>query len=314
MLVTLTGENNFGLKRELDAIVTAFLTEHDEMGLERVDGEEAEFDRLSEALTSLPFLVSKKLVILRSPGANKKFAEQAEKLLAELPETTDVVIVESKLDRRSAYFKFLKKQTDFREFAELDANGLARWASDYAKQNGGILSSTDARFLVERAGVNQQLVAREVEKLLLHDPTVSRQSIELLTEATPQSTVFELLEAAFNGNAKRTMALYTEQRAMKVEPQQIIAMLAWQLHVLALVKTAGSRSPDAVAKESKVSPFVVKKTSGIARGISPAQFKRLLQNLLKIDMRLKRESLDADEVLQTYLLQLASTSKNSVGR
>lgn len=306
MVITLTGANSFGLKHELDKLVTAFLAEYDEMGLERVDGEEAEFNRLSEALTSLPFLASKKLVVLRSPGANKKFVEQAAKLLAEVSETTDAILIEIKLDKRGMYYKLLKKVTDFREFPELDANGLARWASDQAKLGGGSLNSNDARFLVERVGVNQQLVAHEVEKLLLHSPTINRQSIELLTEATPQSTVFELLEAAFGGNAKRAMALYAEQRAMKVEPQQIIAMLAWQLHIIALVKTAGGRNPDAIAKEAKVSPYVVKKTAGIARSISPPQFKKLLQELLQIDKRLKRESLDADEALQVYLLKLSN--------
>lgn len=306
MVITLTGTNSYGLKHELDGFVAAFLAEHDEMGLERVDGEEAEFDRLSEALTSLPFLVSKKLVILRSPGANKKFTEQAAKLLAEVPETTDVIIVEPKLDKRSAYYKYLKKATDYREFPELDANGLARWASEQAKAAGGSLSAGDARFLVDRVGVNQQLLAHEVEKLLLQAPQITRQSIELLTEATPQSTIFELLEAAFNGNAKRAMELYAEQRTMKVEPQQIIAMLAWQLHIIALVKTAGQRNPDAVAKEARLSPFVVKKTAGIARGLSSTKFKKLLQDLLAIDMRLKRESLDADEALQAYLLKLAA--------
>jgi DNA polymerase-3 subunit delta len=306
MVITLTGANSFGLKHELDAVVAAFLAEHDSMGLERVDGEEAEFDRLSEALTSLPFLASKKLVLLRTPGTNKKFIEKASELLADVPDTTDVVIIEPKLDKRGAYYKLLKKITDYKEFPELDVNGLARWASDQAQAAGGSLSSSDARFLVERVGASQQLVAHEVDKLLLHAPQITKQSIELLTEATPQSTVFELLEAAFNGNAKRTMALYSEQRAMKVEPQQIIAMLGWQLHIVALVKTAGGRTPDAIAKEAKISPYVAKKTASIARNLSPSQFKRLLQDLLRLDMRLKRESLDADEALQHYLLRLAS--------
>jgi DNA polymerase III delta subunit len=149
-------------------------------------------------------------------------------------------------------------------------------------------------------------VTHELDKLLIHNPKITRQTIELLTEPTPQSTIFELLEAAFNGNARRAMALYDEQRAMKVEPQQIIAMIAWQLHIIALVKTAGQRSPDQIAKEAKISPFVVKKTASVARKIPPAEFKLLLQDLLKIDTRLKRESLDADEVLQHYLLQLAA--------
>lgn len=307
MVITLTGANSFGLKRELDSLVAAFLAEHDSMGLERIDGEEAEFDRLSEALTSLPFLASKKLVVLRTPGANKKFIEKAAGLLADIPETTDVVIIEPKLDKRGVYYKLLKKVTEYKEHPELDPNGLARWASDQAKAGGGTLSSSDARFLVERVGASQQLLSNEIDKLLLHSPQITKQSIELLTEATPQSTVFELLEAAFNSNAKRMMALYAEQRAMKVEPQQIIAMLGWQLHIVALVKTAGGRTPEAIAKEAKVSPFVVKKTMTIARSLSPQEFKRLLQDLLQLDMRLKRESIDADEALQKYLLELAST-------
>lgn len=306
MIITLTGSNSFGLQHELRKIVAAFLAEHDAMGLERLDGEEAEFDRLSEALTSLPFLAAKKLVILRTPGANKKFAEQAEKLLAEIPETTDLIIVEPKLDRRGTYYKLLKKATDYREFPELDIIGLGRWASERAQAAGGSLGLNDARFLVERVGANQQLLANEVDKLLLASGPITRQTIEALTEPTPQSTIFELLEAAFSGNSKRAMALYQEQRALKVEPQQIIAMLAWQLHIVALVKTAGQRSPDQIAKEAKVSPYVVKKTTAIARSITAKEFKTLLQDLLKLDSRLKRESLDADEALQYYLLRLSA--------
>jgi DNA polymerase-3 subunit delta len=309
MITTLTGVNSFSLRRALDALVLAFVTEQGEgaadMALERLDGQEASFDRLSEALTSLPFLASKKLVVLYTPGANKQFTERVEQLLAGVPETTDVVVVEPRLDKRSVYFKLLKKTTDYQEFPELDINGLARWAVEYTKVGGGSLSSTDARFLVERAGVNQELVANEVAKLGAYNPAISRQTIELLSEPTPQSTVFELLEAAFSGNAHRTMALYDEQRAMKVEPQQIIAMLAWQLHIVALLKTAGSRTPDQVAKEAKISPFVAKKSAAIARRIAPSRFKQLLQGLLTIDMRLKRESLDADEALRNYLLQMA---------
>ena len=309
MITTLTGPNNFLLRHKLDELVAAFLAEHDEMGLERVDGEEAEYDRIAEALTSLPFLASKKLIVLRAGSANKKFAEQAEKLLSEVPETTDVIIIEPKLDKRSAYYKYLKKATDYQELVELDINGLARWLSQQAKTAGAELGSSDARFLVERVGLNQQMLAHELDKLLLYKPEtkkIDRQTIELLTEAAPQSTVFELLEAAFAGNAKRTMALYQEQRTLKVEPQQIIAMLGWQLHILALVKTAAGRSPDQIAKEAKVSPYVVKKTVGIARNISPGELKSLVADLLTIDSRLKRESLDADEVLQTYLLRVAS--------
>ena len=305
MIITLTGENAFGLQRELKQLVAAFVKEHGDMALERIDGEEAEFVRIQEGLASLPFLANKKMVVLRAPGANKRFVEEAEKLLSDIPETTDVIIVEPKLDKRLGYYKYLKKATDFREFSHLDANGLAKWLMDAAKDQKGSLSASDARYLVERVGANQQILASELEKLLLHDPNITRKSIDELTEATPQSTIFQLLEAAFAGNTKRMLQLYREQRALKVEPPQIIAMLAWQLHVLAVIKTAGDRTPSDIAKEAKLSPFVVQKSASIARKLSLTELKKLIADLLKIDTRSKRESIDPDEALQHYLLTLS---------
>ncbi len=313
MVTTFTGTNSFLLKRELSQLVSDFLAEHDAIGLERIDGEEVEFDRISEALTSLPFLATKKLIILRAGSANKKFVEHADTLLSEIPETTEVVLIEPKLDKRGGFYKLLKKTTDYKEFSDLDVNNLARWLVEQAKAKGVDMGSNDARYLVERVGANQQLLSNELEKLCMFEAAsssegprrITRQRIDLLTESAPQSTIFELLEAAFAGNMRRAMSLYQEQRILKVEPQQIIAMIAWQLHILALVKTAGSRSPDTIAKEAKISPYVAKKTAGIARNVSSAQLKDLISELLTIDSRLKRESLDADEVLQTYLLQLA---------
>lgn len=304
MIVTLTGPNDFARARELAALTANFVAEHGDFALETLDGEEASFERLQEALQSLSFLAPKKLVVLRMPGANKQFTEAAEALLKDVPETTDVIIVEPKLDKRLSYYKFLKRATDFREFVELDPNGLARWASDYAKQNGGELAPNDARILVERSGAGQQRLQHELDKLLAYDPKISRASIELLTELTPQSTVFALLDAAFSGNAARAAELYTEQRALKVEPQAIIAMLAWQLHILAMVKTAGGRSVDDIAREAKLNPFVVRKSFGLVRATSLETLKVHVAGLLDLDQKLKSAAIDADEATQLFLLTL----------
>lgn len=307
MIYILTGANGFGLRARLDELVQSFVQTHGDMALERLDGEEASFERIQEALQSLPFLVDKKMVVLQTPGANKQFTEQAERLLAELPESTDLIVVEPKLDKRSSYYKLLKKQKGYQEFAEMDEAGLARWLVDLAASKHASLGASDARYLIERVGANQLNLANELEKLSIYTDKITRQTIDELTVPTPQSTIFQLLETAFAGNTKRTLELYSEQRALKVDPLQIIAMLGWQLHVLALVKAAGSeRTPDTIAREAKINPYVVRKTAGIARGLSFARVKELVSELTTIDERLKRESLNADDVLLNYLLQLAT--------
>ncbi|HEX4774648.1 MAG TPA: DNA polymerase III subunit delta [Candidatus Saccharimonadales bacterium] len=304
MIVTLTGENGFGLGHELAKLIETFVAEHGELALERLEGEEADFARLQEALASLPFLASRKMVVLRSPSKNKQFAEAFEQILSDIPETNSVILVEPKLDKRLSYYKTLKSKTDFREFPELDQSGLSHWLANEAKSKNGIISPADARYLVERVGANQQMLSNELEKLLLYNSEITRESINLLTEPSPQSTIFQLLEAAFASNQKKTLDLYAEQRVLKVEPPQIVAMLTWQLHVLAIIKTAGDRPADQIAKETKINSYVIRKSQNIARNLSLADIKKLITELLDIDIKSKTTGIDLDEALQTYLISV----------
>jgi len=306
MIITLAGTNSFGLTNELHRLTAEYLKEQGDMGLEQLDGDDVSYERIQEALTSLPFLASSKMVVLKKPSANKFFVQNAEQLLLELPETTSLILVEPKPDKRSSYYKFIKKSTDYREFNELDNQGLAKWLVATAKEQGGTLTAADASYMVDRLGVNQLRLSNELEKLLLHNAVITRQDIDLLTERTPQSTIFELIEAAFSGDTKRMMRIYDEQRQQKVEPQQIIAMLTWQLHILALVKTAEQRSPQAIASEAKISPYVVQKSVIIARRLGAQQLKDDIKRLLSLDLRLKKEAVNADDALTSYLLQLSN--------
>ena len=305
MITTLTGNNGFLLKAELRLLVAAFIKKHTEMAVERIDGEESEYDRVRESLESLPFLTDRKLVILRTPGAKKEFIDNIAKLLGELSDTIDIIIYEPKLDKRSVYYKFLKKATNYKEFTELDMFGLSKWLVEQANQQGAKLENRDAKYLVERIGLNQNMLAQELAKLVAYDPTISLQSINLMTEPTPHSTIFQLLDAAFESNIKQMLKIYKEQRASKIEPQQIIAMLAWQFHILAVIKTAGSQSDAQIASEAKLSPFVVGKSRQIARSLSLQHIKTLVHKLAQLDLQLKTTSVNADDGVQAFLLSIA---------
>lgn len=305
MITTLTGSNDFARGLELKRLVAGFIAEHTDMAIERFDGEEADANAMVGAVSSLPFLTARKLVVLREPGKQKAFAERIADIVKETADTTDVIIVEPKLDKRLAYYKTLKKVTEFKEFGDLDATGLAKFVAEYVAGQGGVIKPVDARLLVDRVGPNQQLLAAEAGKLLAYDVQVTRESIELLVEPMPQSTVFELLDAVFAGKGKYAMQLYREQRALKVEPQAIIAMLAWQLHILAVVVSAAGRTADDIARSAKLNPYVVRKTQGLARGLTLERVGQMIAGLMRLDRQLKSVSIDADEALQLYLLKLA---------
>jgi DNA polymerase III delta subunit len=303
MITSLVGSNAFLVQNKKNNIKNVYIAEYDDMGLEYIDGQEAAYERITEAVQSLPFLAAKKLVILQDPGANKQFLENTETLFSDIPEVTDVVIIESKPDKRTSYYKWLKKNTDFYECVELDARGLGKWIVEFAKDLGNDISTQDALYLVDRVGANQQLLSHEIEKLSLGGKKITRATIDMLTEKMPQSKIFDLLDVAFAGRTEEALRLYKEQRQARVEPQEILAMIGWQLRQIAVVKTAGDKHD--VVSEAKMSPYSVSKTKKIAHSITFSHLKQLVGAIVDLDVSSKSQPIDLDDALQTYILKIA---------
>lgn len=304
MITTYTGENDGARLAAVKQAVESFVATYTDMGLERFDGEEANYEQLLAAVQSLPFLVERKLVVIRSASQNKDFVERFEDFLVAITDSTDVLLVEGKLDKRTVFYKTLQKQTEFRDFPVLDTRGLIQYARDYAKDHGGSLGEVPARHLVERTVLSQIGLQHELDKLLAYAPTITNETIDMLTEEKPQSRIFDLLDAAFAGNSVRTLALYADQRAQGTEPEQIVALLAWQLYIFAVCKAGHRKTPDEIARAARLNPFVVSKSLAVVRRMAMGTLKKYIQDLTLLDARSKSEGIILDEALQHYLLTL----------
>lgn len=305
-VITLSGDNIFELEEALSVYTDDYIDREGDFSIERISAEDIELSRLYDAIHGVPFLANKKLIIIKRLSKNKKLLEDIEHILADVPDSSEVLLVEPKLDKRSAYYKYIKANTDLRTYQVHDSRQLISWLQNYVKTEGGTITSNNTAYLIARLGENQLLLKNEIQKLILFNDQITQQSINELTEATPQSTIFNLLESAFSGNRKQVFALYSEQRKLKVEPAQIVGMLAWQLHILALMKTAGDRSTEQIAQESKLNPYVIRKSQNIARRVTLPKLKQLIGGLIAVDVKIKRTSIDTDDILQAYLLGLVS--------
>lgn len=307
MIRTLSGSNALTLQQELQRCLAEFTAQHGDLAVERFDASQTDVIVLQDALTALPFLANRRLVVIDSPSASSALGERITELLDGVPETTDVIFVEPKFDKRSVIYKTLKKRTDFQEFAELQDAQLSSWMTAYVKEQGGNISSATARALLQRVGPRQLRLKSELDKLMAYNPNIDGDSVALLVSATPQSSTFDLLEAALSGNAVKAQNIYEDQRRQRVEPQAILGLLAWQLHVLATVKAAGDRSADTIAKDAKLNPYVVRKTQSLTRSMTMTAIKELVAQTLQLDYTLKTVAIDADEALQNLILVIART-------
>src|ERR1700712_4425523 len=120
MVITLSGNNYYLLKRRLAELTSAFVKEPGEMGLQKIDGQETEPAAILEAVQSLPFLASRKMVVVRQASSNKAAAEQVAQTIDSAGQTTDLIFYEPNPDKRTSYFKVLKSKTKAEEYNDLD--------------------------------------------------------------------------------------------------------------------------------------------------------------------------------------------------
>lgn len=304
MIITLTGTNSYKLRVRLSEIATKFASEYGDLAVERIEGAEASLEQVKEAVSGPGLLANKKLVVLYNPADNKDLAENVEQIISSILTDTELVIYEPNLDKRTSFYKTLKAKTNFGDYPELDESGLAGWLVGEAQSQEGSISLADARYMVNRLGVSQLLLANELAKLITYTPKVSKDSIDLLSVKAPQGKLFDLLDAAFSGNKSKALELYEEQRLQRVEPQEIIAMLAWQLRMLSVVKLAGNKSSTEIAKDLSMSPYPLGKAKGLASQIDGAKLRRLVGQALLIDQKAKSSALDLDEALKTYIVSI----------
>ncbi len=305
MLVVLTGDDSFALKQALRARINEFVDKHGEFALEQMDADDAAVEHIFDAINSIPLLSAGKMVVVYGASRHKELLEKLADNPESVPESTELLLVDSKLDKRARYYKQLRKTAQFNEFLSTDTKDIASWAVDYAKTQGGELSRSEASYLAQRVGIDKTLLSSEIDKLVTFSPKVTRESIDLLCEPLPRSTVFQLLDAAFVGNTDRALELYKDQRKQRVEPLAILGMIAWQLQSLALVKTAGERSVEDIAREAKLNPFVVRKNREVASKITLLQLRKLVRRALELDVKLKSTAVDADEAMRYFLMTLS---------
>lgn len=302
MILAFIGDNSYAREQAAAEFITGFVGVHGAMAVDKFAGEELTFVALSDAITTIPFLSPRRLVIVRDMSTNKPLAEQLEKLSQSIADTTDLVIIEGHVDGRSKYLANLKKFVEVREFTQLDGDSLVRWTVEQTNQLGGRISHQFAQQLVDRVGSNQQLIANELAKLVLYQPDVTAQTIAELTTYTPQGSIFAMLDAAFTGNVAEALGLYSEQRTQGMEPQAILGMITWQMHALTLVKAAGNIPAQEIASRAKLSPFVVRKNQNIARRITDQKLIRLLEQAIETDKMMKTTRVNADDAVRSLLL------------
>lgn len=299
MIRVFFGENSFALERALTAARRDFSGTP-----ESYDGALLNPHDLPNLLMGATLFADKRLVIIRGLSENTDAWKALPVWLERVSDDITLVLVETKLDKRTTEYRALQAHAELREFKAMndrDTAAAAAWVIGEAENIGFTMTRAEADFLVRRVGVNQWELFHALQVLEVADDS-SRQAIEHFIDARPSENIFSLLETALSGNAKRTSDML-KTLALTEDPYMLLGLVSSQAIQVAAFALADPK--DNPAKDFAVSPYSASNYQNVGRRAGKAGVHKLVTALAEADADIKLSKAEPWLLIERALLSVS---------
>ena len=236
-----------------------------------------------------------------------KMGELAD-LMQDIPESATVIWIESKVDKRSKFYKAVQKYGYVVEFKRLGENELLTWIGQEVKRKGVQLDRNTASYFLSLTGNDMVRIQMELEKLTSYAKErgiISREDVDSIVSVTIENSIFKLTDHLGNQQPAAAYRIYRQLLEDNEPVQRIFFMMIRQFRLLYKASLMQGADRNAVAKELGVPSFAAGNYQNQARRFGEKRLKELLNKLLDLDTATKTGELDAEEAATLVILQYA---------
>lgn len=305
MIQLLTGENNYEIRSRRTRTIAEFRETHSEEAVSIVDGANLTREELPQLLLGANLFAPERLVVIDDANSVKDTWEKLTDYLGEVSDMTHVLLVTPTADKRTKTYKWLQKTAKVIAPNKLDNAQLSGWLQTRAREKGISIDPGVARYIIEYSEADQWQLSHDVDKLALSGRVVTKELVRELLIPNPTSSAFELLDAALNGRREQMNALLEGVRSHE-DPYRFFGLLSNQIFAIVVVAAAGNRSPDTIASDSGIHPFVVRKIAPLARKLNVSARNHLAEVAATTDMQLKTSGADPWMLITAALKSISS--------
>jgi DNA polymerase III subunit delta len=307
MIIFIHGADSFSSQEKLKQVIEQFKLKRDKesMNVVRLDGATLDFDHLRQEAMTQGFLSPKKMIVVKDLLSHttqelletvtdflKDFSKKDQDNVLVFYQTSFTPKKRSNADKAaSKLFEFLKKQKYTFEFPELSGVKLNSWISQKVSALSGQIKPQAARELAALVGSNLWQLNNEVNKLVAYKKgrEITTQDVEQEVRGNYEANIFALTDAVAAQNKAQALKLLQQELEAGANEIYLLTMITRQFRILIQLQTKATTNitPDKIAKDLKLHPYVVKKTLPLARKYKPYQLKNIYQKLLRIDQSFK---------------------------
>lgn len=274
---------------------------------------EADMSRVLSALSTLPVMAKRRLVILKD--ADRLKAQAQESLLSYFSDpspTTTLVMTGREVDKRKTFFSTLDKRGALVEHNHPSEREMPRWIRWVARKKGFDISDQAVSCLVDIVGTDLASVANEIEKASIYgggaDKRIELEAIEAVTIDMRERTVFQLIDALGKKDLKKSLENLKRLIDAGESPLLILAMIVRQLRLiwmgLDIMKSGGGESE--VRKKVKLPPFIFNGYLKQVKLFKEEELRDAYDRLFDLDLKFKSSPVDKERALELLVFRLCS--------
>lgn len=323
----LQGEDEFAIAQEtarLEAALGDAATGG--MNTTRLDGRSYNLDELLSVAGALPFLASRRIVILShflgrlsNPASRERFISTLEKV----PPTTALILIEyrwltEERDRKKGKLHWLedwagqnKERVQVKSFAQAKGDALVPRIQDLARTAGGQIKTDAARLLIELVDEDPRLAEQEIQKLLAYvnyQKPIEVDDVQAITADMSQGDIFAMVDALGLRDGRKALGIL-HRLLEQQDYASIFGMIVRQFRFLLLAREVLDRggSEQDVTQKLKVLNFIGKKMTAQARHFTQQALEAIYHRLLEIDEDVKNGQISDDVALDTLVAALTNS-------
>lgn len=278
-----------------------------------IDGRSATSAQIIDECQQLPFMNNTRLIVVKD--TERVINDNLIEYIKNPVETTCLVLLIRKIDKRLGIYKTLKEYAEIQEFDHLDEKEIIEWIQHYIRAKKKRISIMDASYIADILQNNLTGILQELEKLVTYvgeRPNITEKDIEIIISENRIRDSFSLTEAIQNKDTSSAIKLVNELLNQGNSVPQIMGTIRWMITRLWQAKELlknGNRHT--LAKEIRIPPYFLNKFIGQAERFDITELKEGLIKLLAIEKLMRTYPLPQRLILELLVIQL--TEKTTAG-
>lgn len=320
-----TGEEEYMMKLALEELKNKYISDDFEsLNYTTIDAKNANLEKLINASETLPFMSSKKIVILKDISLFlEELEDKSKKTLYEfITDLGDFLILifmdsTSSLRKNTKFYKIIKKNDRQVEFSKLMGQDMSNFINTLSKRNGKIISKVNSKYFIDQTSYNSKnvdlnLYDIENEFLKIVDyaksTEITKEDIDKILIKTIDTNIFQFLEAFSSKSVERSLMLLNQMYNSGEPIQRMFFMMIRQIRLILgylIYKKKGYDNKN-IQEKLGIKAYEFSKIAGQSRAFSLKELENIMKKLVEVDKLMKTSSVEDKLIVEAFLVEMGN--------